>query len=262
MTRKIPVVGFIPTVPNYSGAVILGPCADNPTGDWTKVFVPGTTFDVVGKNTKRLTFSVKNPDGWNDPSATFRDGKTTVKVAQFVKDVSDDTLVATNVSTFCLTISGQDSVIIEPGQENQDTPLTLFGSNTPGWGEMMLQNFVDITQNFALAIPPNKPLLGMIWNDTSTGTFKTWNGKEWKIVNEHLFAPAQPFKHEQKNEQFSWTIKHNLSVEKPFIVNASFFVNTPKGIKPILPSDVEYVDANTINVSFSNAYSGYALIRP
>lgn len=261
MTRKIPVLGFIPTVPNYSGAIVLGPSDDNPSGDWTKVFTPGTTFDVITA-TSRFSFSVKKPDGWNDQSASFRDGKTTVKVVQFVKDVEATNLVATNVSTFCLDVCGQDPIIIGPGQENQATPLALFGSNTSGWGEMVLQNFVDIAQNFASLSPPSNPLLGMFWLDLNNSTIKIWTGDGWRIVNDHLFAPADSFKHEQKNEQFSWTIKHNLSVKKPFIVNASFFVNTPKGIKPILPSDVEYVDANTINVSFSNAYTGYALIRP
>lgn len=262
MSRTIPIVNFIPTVPNYSGAIVLGPLADNPTGDWTNLFVPGTTFDVIGKTTKRLVFSVKIPDGWNDKSATFKDGKTTVKVSQFVKDITDEQLVVTNVSTFCLVANGRDNIVIEPGKENSSTPLALFGYDTPGWGEMMLQNFVDITQCFSSSFAPYQPLVGMLWNDTGNSALKTWDGSKWKVVNEHLFAPANSFKHEQNNEQFSWTIKHNLGVDTPYLVSASFFVNTKEGVKPILPSDVEYVDANTITVSFSSSYTGYALIRP
>jgi hypothetical protein len=74
-----------------------------------------------------------------------------------------------------------------------DTSLALVGQGTIGYSSAWAQNFVALTENFASATPPNKPMIGQIWYDASNKLLKVFSGngvwdKATGITNLVLFG--------------------------------------------------------------------------
>ena len=67
----------------------------------------------------------------------------------------------------------QQVVSIAPGTTNTtDTSLVLVGKNFPGYGQFMLQNFVDLLENFSDPSAPANALPGQLWYDSTTKVLK------------------------------------------------------------------------------------------
>ena len=62
------------------------------------------------------------------------------------------------------TISVPD---MPPGINTVDTSLSLVGRNYPNYGQKFAENFVHLLENFASPIPPENPIEGQLWYDTS-----------------------------------------------------------------------------------------------
>lgn len=54
-----------------------------------------------------------------------------------------------------------------PGINTVDTSLSLVGRNYPNYGQKIAENFVHLLENFAGPIPPQNPIEGQLWYDTS-----------------------------------------------------------------------------------------------
>jgi len=54
-----------------------------------------------------------------------------------------------------------------PGINTVDTSLSLVGRGYPNYGEKIAGNFLHILENFAGPIPPENPIEGQLWYDTS-----------------------------------------------------------------------------------------------
>lgn len=54
-----------------------------------------------------------------------------------------------------------------PGINTVDTSLSLVGRGYPNYGEKYAQNFLSLLENFAGPIPPENPIQGQLWYDTS-----------------------------------------------------------------------------------------------
>jgi hypothetical protein len=54
-----------------------------------------------------------------------------------------------------------------PGVNTVDTSLTLVGRGYPNYGLKIAENFVHLLENFASALPPENPIEGQLWYDTS-----------------------------------------------------------------------------------------------
>ena len=59
-----------------------------------------------------------------------------------------------------------------PGVNAVDTSLTLVGKGYPNYGQVMDQNFVKLLENFASSLPPENPIEGQLWYDTSNPSNK------------------------------------------------------------------------------------------
>ena len=59
-----------------------------------------------------------------------------------------------------------------PGINTLDTSLSLVGKGYPNYGQKIAQNFLHILENFASALPPENPIEGQLWYDTSDPTNK------------------------------------------------------------------------------------------
>ena len=54
--------------------------------------------------------------------------------------------------------------------------IKLIGRNYAGYGEAQNENFVFLLENFARGMPPNNPITGQIWYDTTTNKLKFYDG--------------------------------------------------------------------------------------
>jgi hypothetical protein len=54
-----------------------------------------------------------------------------------------------------------------PGINTVDTSLSLVGRGYPNYGQKIAENFVHLLENFASAAPPDNPIEGQLWYDTS-----------------------------------------------------------------------------------------------
>ena len=54
-----------------------------------------------------------------------------------------------------------------PGINTVDTSLSLVGRGYPNYGEKYAQNFLNLLENFSGPIPPENPIQGQLWYDTS-----------------------------------------------------------------------------------------------
>jgi hypothetical protein len=59
-----------------------------------------------------------------------------------------------------------------PGINSVDTSLDLVGRGYPNYGQAIAQNFLKLLENFAGPIPPENPIQGQLWYDTSDITKK------------------------------------------------------------------------------------------
>jgi hypothetical protein len=62
------------------------------------------------------------------------------------------------------------------------TSLTLIGRNFAGYGGYVAENFVHMLENAANTSPPDVPLVGQLWYDTTGLALKIWDGSTWTQV--------------------------------------------------------------------------------
>jgi len=68
-------------------------------------------------------------------------------------------------------------ITVQEGNVNtNDTSLTLVGRNFPGYGSAIAADLVHILENFSSSSPPNNPIEGQLWFDTTDP-----NAKKLKI---------------------------------------------------------------------------------
>ena len=68
-------------------------------------------------------------------------------------------------------------ITVQDGTVNKsDTSLTLVGRNYPGYGQAIATDLVHILENFASSSPPDNPIEGQLWFDTTDP-----NAKKLKI---------------------------------------------------------------------------------
>jgi hypothetical protein len=86
-----------------------------------------------------------------------------------------------------------------PGINTVDTSLNLVGRGYPNYGQRVAENFVHLLENFASAIPPNNPIEGQLWYDTSNPDNKvlrindgTAAGTNWPSANGLYQQQADP----------------------------------------------------------------------
>lgn len=60
--------------------------------------------------------------------------------------------------------------------------LALVGRRAVSYGELMAENFVRLTENFAHTVAPSNPLTGQLWFDKSSSTLKIYSDAAWSSV--------------------------------------------------------------------------------
>ena len=234
------------------------------------VILAATTFDIVENAKYAGRYTVYTKVNASAPESAEYDGisgNTIIRVNEVLPAGSGTELTTgfiTHISTYLLTITGENDLVVVEQSNNDNRPIELVGRLSVGWGEVMMQNLLRQAQSFAGPSEPANPFQGQLWFDTVNGLLKikptALNINDWTVVNGSFFGSA-PYRHHQSSADTAWQIQHNLNLPFPYHTSCDFFVNTPGGVKPILPIDVEFVDANNMIATFSNAETGYVIIR-
>jgi hypothetical protein len=70
------------------------------------------------------------------------------------------------------------------------TSITLVGRSYIGYGTIIAENLVHMLENFANANPPNGPLVGECWFNTTSGILMVWNGTVWQPAGTGYSLPT------------------------------------------------------------------------
>lgn len=63
---------------------------------------------------------------------------------------------------------------IADGSIDNTSDLTLIGKNYAGYGELLNENFIKLTENFANTSAPDAPLAGQLWWDITNSSIKVY----------------------------------------------------------------------------------------
>lgn len=235
--------------------------------------ITATVFDVVENATfaGRYTVFTKGTNSSMLESSEFSGGQTIIRVVEPVTGTGPDLIgtgYITNLSTYLLLIDGTTGVIVPPGTELDDFAVGLSGRNRAGWGEVNSQNHLSSAAHFAGASPPAGAFNGMLWYDTANSVMMVYDGG-WSIVNSGAYVMNGAYRSTLQSSSPTWIINHGLGSAFPALSAASLglvhltvIVDTGGSVfKPIIPQDVTYDSADQLTVTFSAAYSGYALVR-
>lgn len=69
---------------------------------------------------------------------------------------------------------------VADGSVDQSTSITLIGKNYAAFGEVFNENLVWMLENFANSTPPENPIIGQLWYDTTTSSLKIFDGLTFK----------------------------------------------------------------------------------
>lgn len=251
---------------NEAGATL--PFYTSPTPPAGYTLVVATTFEIRGNPKYNGHYTVYTPTSANDrPSSSFASGRSTINVNEIVTPVtgtdppgSDTTGYVVNFSTYLISVVPDKTLVIPPlSQNDTDYSLSFIGRGITGWGEPFGQNFMDLMQNFAGNSAPSKPVTGQLHYSTADEQVRVWNGSKWGVANLKTFG--QTYQHRQSTAATTWTITHNLNLPAPWIGLWQAFVDRSDAVETIVPASVEFVSANSVKLTFTNAESGYFIIR-
>ena len=81
--------------------------------------------------------------------------------------------------------------------DTTSTDLTLIGKNYRGFGEIINENLIKLTENFASSSEPRAPLIGQIWYNTQKEKIEVFNGDQFRaasaaiVQNNELEDPSE-----------------------------------------------------------------------
>lgn len=88
--------------------------------------------------------------------------------------------------------NGNIFAVIPDGTINTTSSMTLIGKNYAGYGQFLDDNFVHLLECGANGTPPNAPLTGQLWFNTSTGVLEVYNGSSFKSIGGSQAASSAP----------------------------------------------------------------------
>jgi hypothetical protein len=231
--------------------------------------IQATSFSIVDNPSYDGRYTVYTPislvDAGVNPSSVFVSSQTTIRVnepigAPLVASHTTSGRV-TNITTYQLKIFNESDLFVPPTVVLEDRPLEIIGRNGQPWAEAFLQNYLELAQNFAGPTAPSNPYFGQTWYNSTANILNLRVGSSWVPIASGLSGNTT-FRHTQAAPSTTWTINHNLNLAAPFIAMYQTFVDVGGGVyKEMLPSDMSFVSANQMTVTFTSAQSGFALVR-
>lgn len=82
--------------------------------------------------------------------------------------------------------------LIDSTIDQTSTDLTLIGKNVSNYGEYFNENLIKLLENFANTSPPNFPIPGQIWYDTSDNRLKVYDGTQFRTSGGPIVSSTTP----------------------------------------------------------------------
>jgi hypothetical protein len=176
-------------------------------------------------------------------------------------------------------VKASNPILINDGTKNtQATSLELIGRNYPGYGQAIATNLVHLLENFSSSSPPNNPIEGQIWFDTSDPTNKklrvndgSATGSNWSPVNGVYQQSTQPSS-VKIGDIWVDTASQQMKIyngREFVLVGPNVSSNTITGSYPETVTDItgnpheiiiNYVDGNAISVISQDTFVPYVTI--
>jgi len=88
--------------------------------------------------------------------------------------------------------NGSIIAIVDDAVVDNTTDLTFVGRNFSGYGEIQNENFLKLLENFSNTTPPEKPIEGQLWFDSSSNFLNVYNGVDWKNLAHLVVSQENP----------------------------------------------------------------------
>lgn len=90
--------------------------------------------------------------------------------------------------------ANKGTITVEDNSINTETSLLLPGRNLKDYGSSVLTNFLHLMENFADVNPPDNPVEGQLWYDTTNGIdqLKIYDGTNWVAAGGLKKASSEP----------------------------------------------------------------------
>jgi hypothetical protein len=224
--------------------------------------IPATTFMVKqnsGFGGNYTTYTKQTSDGsYNSAVYDAATNRTKIYVSNLMpQGTSVNTGVIVGISTYKFNIVGGTPKYVDERSLDESMPIGLVGRFSEVWGEIVQQNLLTLAQNFAGPIAPVNPVLGQTWFDSASSQLKIYDGSQWVAITSSIAS----YTHTQTTSAAAWIVDHNFNLPSPFIADVNVYVNTANGVKIMIPSDITFVSANRISISFNSSYSGYVIVK-
>jgi len=72
------------------------------------------------------------------------------------------------------------TTILDGSIDQTSTPLTLVGKNYSGYGQIINQDLIKLTENFAYNVQPANAMTGQLWYDSANKALKAYNGSRFR----------------------------------------------------------------------------------
>ena len=111
-------------------------------------------------------------------------------------------------------------IVVQDATVDQSTSIKLFGRNTPGYGEFIMENFVHMLENFAYDSAPENATQGQLWYDSTNKRLKINLGlNTWKGVGGGVtVAEDPPLDNAQEGDLW-----YKKSLNKMYVFNGTEF---------------------------------------
>lgn len=208
-----------------------------------------TTFQIQGNEKYDGTYTVYTQPNGGLASSEYVGGLTRIRIDQSIPTGTGAELTTgfvTNISTYRINIFGEASRLVLEKEFVDDRSVDFTGKLFTGWGEVLTDNLVRLAQNHASDSAPANPFYGQTWFREDKNWMHVWDGVSWLPLN-------AKYEHLQLSPATTWNVPHGL--EKT-IVDLQVYVDTPNGVKVILPQDITFVDDNNLTITLSNSSTG------
>lgn len=262
-------------------------------GDFTQAFHGSYWVNSTGTKVPFYTYNLTTnlpPYGYElIPATTFYvkenqsfDGQYTVYTTQSATDTYDSVVYDSNtdrskiyvsnlmpqgnvvnvgvirgISTYKFNISGGSPLYVDERSIDEARSVAFVGRFAEVWGEAVQQNMINIAQNFSGPIAPAAPFTGQTWFDTGSTQLKVFDGVQWVAITSSIAS----YTHTQTTAASTWLVDHNFGLQAPYIADVNVYVNTSNGVKIMMPSDVSFISATRLSVSFNSNYTGYVIVK-
>ena len=84
--------------------------------------------------------------------------------------------------SYNINVATVGTLVIADGTKNNSTSLTLVGKNYPGYGTYIIQDLVNLLQNWTGTNQPASPVTGQLWYNTNNNVLQIYTGTVFKNI--------------------------------------------------------------------------------